>query len=206
MWPGNYLSALDHYFMGFRGHHAAFVVALVVLVGSTVALGVWNPKDDIRRRLGASYFSTDMAFGYGADDLYAMLGKYGGDDYKAHRLFILFDVLYPLLYSISAAVMLGYLLPHALPEEQYARVRYLTLVPLAAALFDLLENLSMLFVLNAHEGNPAGRSDGLVCFSSAMTMLKTVFINATLFMLVYGLFKLLVAAVTGKARPAAPAS
>ena len=33
--------------------------------------------------------------------------------------------------------MIGYLLPHALPEEQRARVHYLTLVPLAAALFEL---------------------------------------------------------------------
>ena len=43
MWLADNLSALDHYFMSFRGHHAAFAVALVVFVGSSAALGVLQP-------------------------------------------------------------------------------------------------------------------------------------------------------------------
>lgn len=181
---------LDEYFMSFRGHHAAFVAALVVLVCATVVLGVLRPREDIRRRLGPAYFATDTAFGYRPSELYAMLERYAGDDYKAHRLFIFLDLIYPLLYSVALAVMLGYLLPHMLPEDALSRTHYLTLLPLAAAVFDLLENLSMLLILNLREGNPAGRSDLLANFSSAMTMTKLVLVYAALFLAVAGLLSL----------------
>lgn len=195
---------LDDYFMSFRGHHAAFVVALAVLVGSTVLLGVLRPREDIRRRLGPAYFATDTAFGYRPAELYAMLERYAGDDYKAHRLFIFLDLFYPLCYSLSLAVLLGYLLPHLVPEDALPRTHYLTLLPLAAAFFDLLENLSMLLILNLREGNPAGRSDLLANFSSAMTMIKLVLVYAALFLAVAGLLSMLVNVFLMKKTHAAP--
>lgn len=181
---------LDDYFMSFRGHHAAFVAALLLLVASTGALSFLRPKEDIRRRLGAAYFSTDRAFGYRPAELYAMLECYAGDDYKAHKLFIFLDLFYPLLYSFSAAVMLGYLAP-LVRADDHAPLHLLTLLPLAAALCDILENLSMLLILNLREGNPAGRSNLLANFSSAMTTVKLIFIYATLLLLATGLLALL---------------
>lgn len=205
MWLADNLSALDQYFMGFRGHHAAFVVALLVFVGSSVALGVFQPKDDIRKRIGADCFSTDTAFGYRPAELYAMLDRYRSEDYKAHKLFIFLDLIYPLLYSVSLAIMLGYLIPLLAPEE-HTRIHYLTLLPLAAAVFDVLENLSMLLILNLREGNAAGRSDALACFSSAMTMTKLVLVYATLLLTVVGILLTLLAVFTRRKRPAAHAA
>lgn len=198
MWLVNQLAALDQHFMSFKGHHVAFAVALAILIVSTVALGAVHPKADIRRRLGPDFFSTDTAFGYRADDLYAMLGKYESDDYKAHKLFIALDLIYPLLYSISAAVMIGYLIPFVAGAEGAPRIHCLTLVPLAAAVCDLLENLSMLLILNLREGNVAGRSNALACFSSAMTMAKLILIYATLLLTLVGIALIIIAAARRK--------
>ena len=201
MWPTEQLLRLDQFFLSFRGSTGAFIAAFAVAFASSLALDILNPKNGIRKRLRESYFSTDVTLGYGAERLYAMLGKYQGDDYKAHRLFIALDLIYPLLYAVSAAIMLGYLLPEVLPQG-CAAIRSLTLVPLAAALFDILENLSMLLVLNRHEADPSSRSEGLVGYSSAMTMLKIVLICATVVLPVIFLLVFLVR----KARSAAPAA
>ena len=76
----------------------------------------------------------------------------------------------------------------------------------AAAVFDVLENLSMLLILNMREGNAAGRSDALACCSSAMTMAKLVLVYAALLLTVVGILLTLLAVFTRKKRPAAPAA
>lgn len=216
MWLTDQLSRLDQYFMSFGGNRLAFFAALAVLLGSTIALGIVHPKriieNDFKKdSLGEYLFSTDKTFGYRADDLYRMLNHYdeSGDHHKAHRCFIFLDLIYPFLYSIPAAIMIGCLLPLVAPTT-YTKIHYLTLVPLAMAVFDILENLSMLLVINWHEADRSARHYGMVAFSSAMTMIKIILICATLFLLIFVpiIFLLLYIArhVARKKQPPAPAS
>ncbi len=64
----------------------------------------------------------------------------------------------------------------------------------------------MLLILNLREGNAAGRSDALACFSSAMTMTKLVLVYAALLLTVVGILLTLLAVFTRRKRPAAPAA
>ncbi len=216
MWLTEQLSRLDQFFMSLGGNRLAFLAALVVLVASTVALDRLTPLKEIKKRLGdKTYISTGMTFGYRPADLYAMLDAYRDesdrvkddakefDYYKAHRFFIALDMIYPLLYSVSLAVMLGCLLPYAAPHE-HAKIHYLTLVPLLAAVFDYLENLSLLAVINGHEADHTARHNGLAAFSSAMTTAKLALLYATLFVVVVGLIQLAVSFIPRATKPAAP--
>jgi hypothetical protein len=197
VWLAELLNGLDQFFLGLGGNRLAFAAALFVLAASTAAFYRVTPMRLVRRCVGTARFvNTGMRFGYGAGDLYRMLDAYrapegkregacrGLDLYKAHRLFIALDMIYPLLYAPALAVMLGCLLPHALPPEQN-RTHYLTLVPLTAGLCDVVENLSLLHVVNRHEADPATPPEWhwLAAFSSLMTSVKLMLLSLTLLVL-----------------------
>lgn len=203
MWFAEQLTGLDQFFLGFGGNRLAFAAALFVLTASTAAFYRVTPMRLVRRCVGAARFvNTGMRFGYGAGDLYRMLDAYrapggeregacrGLDLYKAHRLFIALDLLYPLLYAPALAVMLGCLLPPALPPGQY-KTHYLTLVPLLAGLCDMVENLSLLHVINRHEADPATPPEWhwLAAFSSLMTSVKLLLLSVTLLVLLVCLLR-----------------
>lgn len=194
MWPADQLSGLDQFFLGFGGSGLAFFAALFVLVASTAAFHRVTPLKVIRGCVGADKFvSTGTTFGYSVKDLYGMLDAYKApesregescrelDLYKAHRLFIALDMIYPVLYSLALAVMLGCLLPYALPTQPN-KTRYLTLVPLLAGLCDVVENLSLLHVINRHQSEPANPPHWhwLAAFSSLMTSVKLALLGATM--------------------------
>ena len=192
MWPAELLSGLDQFFLGFGGDRLAFAAALLALSASAAAFRRVTPMRLVRRCVGAARFvNTGVRFGYGVGDLYRMLDAYrapeacrGLDLYKAHRLSIALDLLRPLLYAPALAVMLGCLLPYALPPVRN-ETHHLTLVPLLAGLCDVVENLSLLHVINRHEADPATppRRRRLAAFSSLMTSVKLSLLGATLLVL-----------------------
>lgn len=214
MWLAEQLSRLDQFFLGFGGSRLAFVAALAVFLVSTAALDRVTPLKAIARCVGAdNYVSTGMSFGYRVADLYTMLDAYKdpasrrgagcgeADFYKAHRCFIALDMIYPVLYSLSLAVMLGCLLPYVVPPAGGYRPHYLTLVPLLAGLCDVIENLSLLFVINRHQAGQ--KSYWLAAFSSLMTSAKIVLFAATLFVILVGLLMAALAFFRGTKSPAA---
>ena len=206
MWLAEQLSKLDRVFLSLGESRLAFFTALAILILSTVALARITPLKGIQQRLGEKYVSTGMTFGYRPADLYAMLDEYRQDQdlYKAHRLFIALDMIYPLLYSVSLAVMLGGLVRYAVPADVYAKIHCLTLVPLLAAVCDYLENLSLLAVINLHEADSSARHNGLAAFSSAMTTAKLLLHYAALFVVVVGLLGLAASYIPRGTKPAAP--
>ena len=125
------------------------LAALAVIVVSTLVLGRYNPKDEIRARLGAAYVSTDNPYKtekslwYSTARVTAMLKLYEADDYRAHQKFILIhDLIYPLCYGIAGVYLLTFLSPW---REGPARL--LVLLPLVTMLLDYVENFTMLAVL-----------------------------------------------------------
>ncbi|HYG09411.1 MAG TPA: hypothetical protein VD835_05515 [Pyrinomonadaceae bacterium] len=166
------------------------LLALVILVSATALLDLYNPKNDLIKRLGEKYpgetvyFSTDQKPFYSPTALFGMLDKYSDEDRRAHIRFIYLDLIYPLIYSVTAAILLAFLLPVLLPARQ-AKFPYLSLLPIAAAVFDYLENLSMLWILRRYAGGY--RPSGVAFFSSAMTTLKVLLFCAILLLFVASL-------------------
>jgi hypothetical protein len=152
-------------------------------------LGRFNPKNNITERLGKDYFSTDQTWFYSPHKLFDMLDRYSDEDRRAHVRFIYLDLVYPLIYSVTAAILLAYLLPVSLPAL-HARFPYLGLLPFAVAVFDYLENLSLLYILQRHEAN--NPLFGMARFSSLMTTSKLFLMYAAAALLLIGSVALVV--------------
>lgn len=165
------------------------LLALVILVGTSLLLDRFNPKNGIIERLGKDYFSTDQTPFYSPQKLFDMLDRYSDEDRRAHVRFIYLDLVYPLIYSVTAAILLAYLLPVSLPAL-HAKFPYLSLLPFAVAVFDYLENLSLLYILQHYRANAP--LFGVARFSSAMTTSKLFLMYATAGLLLIGLVALVV--------------
>lgn len=155
--------------------HSAPLLALAILVGVSIFLGRYNPKNPIINSLGKDYFSTDQTWRYEPQKLFVMLDKYDkadkqrGEFRQAHARFIYLDLIYPLIYAITGTVLLMSMLS-ALLAAPPAWLRYLTFLPILIAVFDYLENLSMLWILRNYKAGSA--PFGVARFSSAMTTSK----------------------------------
>ena len=90
--------------------------------------------------------SPDTSFFYTAGDLYRMAEAYGEQGRQAyiHARFT-FDLLWPLVYTAFLCTSLSWLNRRAFPAD--SPWQRMNLVPLAAMLLDLLENISTSLVM-----------------------------------------------------------
>lgn len=187
-----------HGLSSYLSRPAAAAVAFLVLFAASALLEAHNPKQGIKARFDARhcckavenpYFSTDSAIGFTPSKLYKMLDEYDKDepgkrlDLDAHRLFIFYDFFYPFFYALPFAVFI-LCLQRELSWER--RVRWLALLPLGAAAFDLVENAGMLLVLNAG-ANTSNPSDGLVFVSILGNVLKWALVLVSFTLICAGL-------------------
>lgn len=178
------------------------LLALLVIGVSTAVLGYFNPEKKIRENVGDKYLSTNMTFGYKPDDLYTMLDGFSEQNRKDTRVFLIADLFYPLFYGFSFAIILAYL-QRAYQPASPVRFHYLWVLPLCAMVFDWGENLSMLWIQSHYRkgalalGEISSSLRWMTDFSRTMTMLKLLFIYASLFMSIFSILFLLQAGWNG---------
>ncbi len=109
--------------------------------------------------------APDTAFFYSAEDLYAFAEAYGPDGRAAYvRARFTFDVAWPAVYTFFLATALSWLGRRAFaPVGPWGQVN---LVPLLAALFDLLENASTSLVMARYPALTPGVATVAPFFSS----------------------------------------
>jgi len=90
--------------------------------------------------------SPDTSFFYSPGDLYRMAEAYGAAGRAAYvRARFTFDVIFPLVYTLFLATAISWVFARAFPPgSPWQRAN---MVPLLAALFDLLENASTSLVM-----------------------------------------------------------
>jgi hypothetical protein len=90
--------------------------------------------------------SPDMSFYYSVDDLYQMAEAYGEEGRIAYiRARFTFDLIWPIVYTVFLAAGISWLSRKAFEVESlWQRAN---LVPILAALFDFLENVSTSLVM-----------------------------------------------------------
>jgi hypothetical protein len=81
-------------------------------------------------------------------------------------MYLTWDVLNPILYSLGLALLISWLFARVLPVG--SALRPLNLLPFSGGLADLLENLSIVLLLAMHPTQPAAIAWLATCF----TMLK----------------------------------
>jgi hypothetical protein len=107
---------------------------------------------------------TGYSFEY-ASDLLTRLGGSGRDAYLYYQLPL--DFIYPGLFAISCSLLLAWLLQKSRSPD--SKAYYWCLVPVAAGLFDYLENLFIVSFLLSYPD----LSSTAVNISSIVTMAKS---------------------------------
>jgi hypothetical protein len=122
-------------------------VALIALIifGSFIAL-VLPIQSAQTKATSNGADSPDMSFFYSADDLYQMAEAYGGQGRAAYiRVRFTFDLLWPLVYVFFLATNISWVNQKAYAKD--SRWQLLNFAPLAAGLFDYLENICTALVM-----------------------------------------------------------
>jgi hypothetical protein len=125
--------------------------------------------------------SPDTSFFYSAGDLYGWAAAYGPAGRAAYvRARFTFDVIWPLVYTVFLATAISWTFARAFPPD--SRWQRANLVPLLAALFDLLENLSTSLVMARY---PA-QTPAAAVLAPIFTAAKWLFVSGSLVLLVVG--------------------
>lgn len=122
-------------------------VALSALVVFLLFTALVLPQQALRaeQATGAAE-SPDTSFSYAADDLYQMAESYGPEGRVAYtRARFTFDLIWPLVYTAFLVTAISWLYAESFPAD--SRWQRANLVPVLAALFDVLENLSTSLVM-----------------------------------------------------------
>lgn len=122
--------------------------------------------------------SPDTSLWYSAADLYEMAEAYGqnGRDAFVYSHFT-FDVAWPLVYTLFLVTSLSWLSVRAFPLGSQYRV--VNLVPLFAALFDFLENISTSLIMLRY---PAG-TPFIDMLAGVFTFIKWFLVAASIILL-----------------------
>lgn len=111
--------------------------------------------------------------GFSADYALSLLESLGveGREYYLWRQIPL-DFLYPLLFGVTYSLLLGFLFKKAKINNKYF---YLTLVPLFAGLFDYMENIGIIFMLNSFPSFSINLANVTSFFSILKSISTTIF-------------------------------
>lgn len=155
-------------------------LVLFLLFGALVLPG----QAAAAERASAGMGSPDTSLLYTAKDLLGQAEGYGEAGRAAYvRARWTFDLAFPLVYGVFLVTSIGWTLRRALPAA--SRWNLLNLVPVAAVLFDLLENTSTSLVMASYPTEiPLAAT-----LAPLFTLVKWVF--------VYGSFGILLVAAGG---------
>ena len=127
-----------------------------------------------------------MPTGYSAEyvqKLFETLGETGRKIYLWQQLPL--DTLYPALFAISFSLLLSYIFKKIFSEKN--KIQKVSLLPIFAGLFDYLENIGIILMLNIYPNfQPwiANITNVFSVFKSFLTTLVFLFIIIGLFVLV----------------------
>ncbi len=114
-----------------------------------------------------------------AKELLGVLGVDGRGAYLYKQLPL--DFIYPGLFALSCGLLLSWLFLKS--QNESSKIFYFCFVPMAAGLFDYLENICIIHLLTSYP-NISGIS---VSLASAMTIIKSGLTTAFFVLLIVGL-------------------
>jgi len=125
--------------------------------------------------------SPDLSFYYTAGDLYRMAESYGAAGRQDYiRVRFTFDLIWPLVYLVFLVTATIWTYSRVFASDSpWQRAN---LIPLLAALFDYLENLSTSLVMARYPA-PTPLVDGL---AGMFTLVKWVFVGGSFVLLLIG--------------------
>lgn len=136
----------------------------------------------------------DLQFFYTPEKVYSMIDAYGATGRAFYRTFELTgDIIYPIIYTLFFSLLLTWLFRRGFAGD--SRWQRLTVLPVGALLFDLLENSCIVTMLSIYPTTPTL----LAWLATSFTMIKWSFAIVTLLLLLAGTVMALYRGVRGKA-------
>lgn len=135
---------------------------------------------------GGSIVSLDAQLFYTPDQAYATVGSYAEAAGFWMLMYLTWDVVTPLLYSLGFGLLISWLYQRTFdPHSKWQR---LNLVPIGAGLFDLLENLSIVILLWAYPSQLSAVAWVATFFTmSKMSLLLASVLLAIIGLIAYGM-------------------
>ena len=172
---------------------ANWPVLVLLLAMYSLFAGYLLPQAEQRMNAlaGKALGPIDLTFGINPERTLRMVADYGpaGRAYYATTE-MTFDVVYPLIYSLLFAVVLTMLYRTAAAPVLHR----IQLLPVAALLLDLLENATIVTLLNTYPGQ--SQPVAMVC--EVVKLLKWVVAGLLLTLVLAGLVRRLLPRLSGK--------
>ena len=160
------------------------ITLLVFLLFSAIALPGQSAKV---ASYSGSAGSPDLSAYYSADDLYEMAETYGVEGRKAYiKARFSFDLLFPIIYLVFLCTAISWINRRIFKTGSAWQLT--NLLPIAAFLFDLLENSAAALVIQRF---PA-RTPFVAALAGYFTLLKWLFVGGSFIMLVVGVIMVVV--------------
>lgn len=124
----------------------------------------------------------DTRFFYAPETAFATVASYTDTGRVTLRVFYLTgDIVNPILYTTFLALLISWLFQRGFDPE--SRLQILNVVPLGAAVFDLLENVSIVIMFSVHPAQPRI----VAWLATTGTTLKYLFIYGSFVLVLVGL-------------------
>jgi hypothetical protein len=156
----------------------AFAALLVFLLFSALVLPQQASKAE---RETGSAVSPDTSLFYSPAQLYRIADEYGEEGRPAYvRARFTFDLVWPLVYTFFLVTSISWLFRRAFAlDSPWQRAN---LFPVLGALFDLTENLAASLVMLRYPAH----TPGVDLLAPVCTLLKWIFVGASIVLLVFG--------------------
>lgn len=156
---------------------------LLILVAFVVFLAVTLPG--VQAASGNTE-GLDTIFFYTPEEAFANVASYTDDGRDTLLIFHLTaDIVNPFLYASFLTLVISWLFQRGFAPE--SKIQRLNVIPLGAAIFDLLENICIVVMLSAYPTLPR-----LVAWLSTIsTMTKIIFIYGSMGLVLIGLVRAL---------------
>lgn len=160
------------------------LVGLILLYILFPAVLFKNAAEKINAFAGKEIGPVDLTFGFNPGRTLQMVADYG-DAGRAYykQVILIVDSAFPIVYALIFAVLITLIYRKLLMGP----VRYLNLVPFIAMVFDFLENFAIVSLLNHYPE----QSVFMASLCEVFKLLKWLFFALALFLIVFGLIKLL---------------
>ena len=160
------------------------LVGLILLHILFPAVLFRNAEEKINALAGKKLGPIDLTFGFNPNRTLQMVEDYG-DAGRAYykQVIMIVDSAYPIVYALLFAVIITLIYRKLL----HAPVYYLNLVPFFVMIFDFLENFAIISLLRHYPE----QSLFIATLCEVFKLLKWLFFGLVLFLVLYGLIKLI---------------
>jgi hypothetical protein len=143
-----------------------------------------NAEEKINQLAGKKIGVIDLTLGFNPQKTLQMVADYG-DEARAYyaQTEMTMDVIYPIIY----ALLFGIILTILYRNKAYKPFSWINLLPFVALIFDYLENICIVSLLQNHPS----QSLNVATFCEVFKMLKWVSFGISVVLILYGLIRLL---------------